>query len=242
MPGRLKPVFQNRDNCPRRERCNVACCRAVPGFAISAARPAQQGCAADLPGFREVVVSYCEHMEALCRRMLPVYARALELPADFFDAAFREPQYTLRMSHYPPSESGAPDQYGVAPHTDSSFLTMLAQSELPGLSIRLPDEQWLDAPVIDDAFLVNSGDMLHRWTNHRFLSTPHRVINRNPGRDRYAIPFFFDATIDYPMTCLPTCCSTSNPARYEPTTYEQYMQWFTQQYDHIRAGNAGRDG
>jgi isopenicillin N synthase-like dioxygenase len=190
---------------------------------------------AALPGFRETVVAYCEAMERLGKRMLSVYAVALGLAPHFFDAAFTEPQYSLRMSHYPPAESGDAEQYGVAPHTDSSFLTMLAQSELPGLAIRMPTAGWVDAPVLPGTFLVNSGDMLRRWTNHRFLSTPHRVINRNANRHRYAIPFFFDATYNYPMACPPTCQGPDNPPRYAPTTYLDYMLWFARQYDHVRA-------
>jgi len=77
--------------------------------------------------------------------------------------------------------------------------------------------------------------MLRRWTNHRCLSTPHRVINRNAHRDRYAIPFFFDATYNYPMACLPTCQGPDNPPRYAPITYQDYMGWFARQYDHVRA-------
>ena len=191
---------------------------------------------ADVPGFRATTVAYMNALENLCKRMLPVYARALDLPADWFDEPFGEPQYTLRLSHYPPSETGEADQYGLAPHTDSSFLTMLAQADLPGLSIRTPKGNWIDVPVIEGAFVVNSGDMLRRWTNHRFLSTPHRAINRNPGADRYAIPFFFDAQIDYPMACIPTCAGPDNPPMYEPITYMDYMLWFTRRnYDHVRA-------
>ena len=195
-----------------------------------------------LPGFRETVVSYLDAMEALCKRMLPLYAAALELPPDHFAEAFAEPQYTLRMSHYPPAEHGDAEQYGLAPHTDSSFLTMLPQSELPGLAICLPTGEWTDAPGVPGTFLVNSGDMLRRWTNHRFLSTPHRVVNRNAGRDRYAIPFFFDATHDYPMACLPTCQGPDNPPRYEPTTYGEYMRWFARQYDHVRHHDSHEPG
>ena len=202
-------------------------------FANKRFRPVNQW-PRQLPGFRNTVLAYCDAMETLCLKMLPVYARALDLEEGFFEQAFTDPQLTLRLSHYPPSETGESDQYGVAPHTDSSFLTMLAQSELPGLSIRMSDTQWIDAPVLEDAFLVNSGDMLRRWTNHRFLSTAHRVINRNVGRDRYAIPFFFDANIDFPMACIPTCCDAKNPARYEPVTYASYMEWFSHQYDHVR--------
>jgi isopenicillin N synthase-like dioxygenase len=191
-----------------------------------------------LPGFRETIVAYCEAMERLCLRLMPVYAAALELAPDYFSEAFREPQYALRMSHYPPAESGDDHQYGVAPHSDSSFLTMLAQSELPGLSIRFPSGDWVDAPILHGAFLVNSGDMLRRWTNHRFRSTPHRVINSTANRDRYAIPFFFDATYNYVMDCLPTCQGPENPPRYEPTTYSDYMRWFARQYDHVRDQDA----
>jgi len=194
---------------------------------------------ADLPQFRETVVGYCTAMEALCRRLLPVYALALDLPADFFDAAFEAPQFSFRMSHYPPSETGEDDQFGVSAHTDSSFLTMLSQADLPGLEVKLPGRDWQGVEPPLGCIVVNSGDLLRRWTNHRFLSTRHRAINRNAGRDRYAIPFFFDASADYPMACLPTCQAPDNPPRYEPITYTDYMKWFTRRnYDHVRE----RDG
>ena len=189
-----------------------------------------------VPGFRETAVAYMNAIEALCHKMLPVYALALDLPKDFFDKPFEDPQYTLRLSHYPPADVGDDDQYGLAPHTDSSFLTMLAQADLPGLSIRMPSGNWVDVPVIKGALVVNSGDLMRRWTNHRFLSTPHRAINRNPGADRYAIPFFFDCSIDYPMACLPTCQGPDNPPKYEPISYMDYMLWFTRKnYDHVRS-------
>ncbi len=189
-----------------------------------------------VPSFRETAVAYMDAIEALCRKMLPVYALALDLPKDFFDKPFHDPQYTLRLSHYPPADTGEDDQYGLAPHTDSSFLTMLAQADLPGLSIKMPSGNWVDVPVIKGALVVNSGDLMRRWTNHRFLSTPHRAINRNPDADRYAIPFFFDASIDYPMACLPTCQDAANPPKYEPITYMDYMLWFTRKnYDHVRS-------
>lgn len=96
---------------------------------------------------------------------------------------------------------------------------------MPGLAIRLPNGKWVDAPVIDGAILVNGGDLLRRWTNDRFLATPHRVINRS-GAERYAIPFFFDCRAEYQMTCLPTCTSTDNPPKYDPITYVKYLTWY----------------
>jgi len=188
-----------------------------------------------MPGFRETVVAYCTAMETLCLKLLPAYAVALELAPEFFDDAFGEPQFSLRMSHYPPAESGDAGQFGVAPHTDSSFLTMLAQIGHPGLQVRLPDGEWYDVPSRPGTIVVNSGDMLRRWTNHRFLSTPHRAVSPVSGSDRYAFPFFFDAAADHPMACLPICCTQANPPRYEPITYTDYMLWFTRRnYDHVR--------
>jgi isopenicillin N synthase-like dioxygenase len=191
---------------------------------------------ADLPGFRPVIVAYCDAMEALAMSLLPVYALALELPRDWFAPHFVDAQYALRMSHYPPVEAYGENEFGSAPHSDSSFLTMLAQNKVPGLEIRTQSGNWIPAPPLDGTFVVNTGDMGHRWTNGRFLSTPHRVRNLS-GVDRYAIPFFFDAHADAVMECVPTCTGPGNPPRFEPVTYSEYMDWFmSRNYDHARKG------
>jgi isopenicillin N synthase-like dioxygenase len=80
------------------------------------------------------------------RRRLPLYAQALALPVDYFDAAFSWPQASLRLSHYPPVPR-QDNQFGIAPHTDADFLTMLPQSEVDGLHIRPPGADWIKAPM-----------------------------------------------------------------------------------------------
>ena len=179
----------------------------------------------DLPGFRETCLAYQAALEGLARSLVPAYALALGLPADYFDAMFAKPMFKLRMSHYPPADPMAENEFGLAPHTDTSFMTFLAPNKVAGLSVRLPSGRWIDAQTVDGAFLVNGGDLLRRWTNDRFLATPHRVINRSGG-ERYAIPFFFDCGADVVMECLPTCTGPGNPPRYEPTNYIEYMTWF----------------
>lgn len=189
-----------------------------------------------LPGFRSEVVGWCAMLEALAKSLLPLYARALDLPADWFDTAFADPMYTLRLTHYPPvPEADVEDnQFAIAPHTDSGFLTLLAQSDIPGLAIRLPDGNWIEPPAIPGSFVVNTGDLAHRWTNERFLSTPHRVIHR-ALRDRYAVPFFFDCSYDHIMQCIPTCTGPGRPPKYPPTTYPDYQLWFgSRNYAHIK--------
>ena len=187
---------------------------------------------AGLPGFREIVLAYMTAMERLCQRLVPIYAVALDLPPDYFDAMFARGNMIQRLSHYPPKASYDENEFSIAPHTDSGFMTLLAPSNVPGLAIRLPDGTWFDAPSIPGCFTVNGGDILKRWTNDRFLSTPHRALNVS-GLDRYAIPFFFDTHPDTLLECLPTCRSADNPPKYEPVTYHDYAVWYaTRNYVH----------
>jgi isopenicillin N synthase-like dioxygenase len=178
----------------------------------------------DLPGFRENVLAYIKEMDALSARVLPVCAVALGLRPDHFDAAFAESQFSFRLTHYPPVEAEA-NQFGIAPHTDANFLTFLAQSEVPGLQVRTPSGDWKDVPYVPGSYAVNTGDMMLRWTNGRFKSTPHRALPP-VGRHRYAIPFFLGPHIDTVIECLPTCTSAGNPPRFEPITYEAYLTWW----------------
>ena len=180
-----------------------------------------------LPGFREAIAAYCETMEQLVRTLVRLYARALRLPLEYFDHAFREPQYKLRMTHYPYRAVLADDDFGIAPHTDTSFLTLLAPNDIPGLSIRTQSGKWIDAPVIPGAFVVNGGQLLQRWTNDYFLATPHRAVNRSGG-ERYALAFFCDSNIDWPVAAVPTCVGPDNPPKYPRTYYTEYMIGYQQ--------------
>jgi len=179
---------------------------------------------AALRGFREKVLAYTGTVDALAQKLVPLCAMALDLPADALDGAFRESQFSFRLTHYPPVPAEA-NQFGIAPHTDSNFMTFLAQSDIPGLQVRMPDGDWLDVPYLPGSFAVNSGDTMQRWTNHRFKSTPHRALPP-VGRPRYAIPYFFGPHLDTEVACLPTCQGPGNPARYPPTTYAAYLAWW----------------
>ena len=177
-----------------------------------------------LPGFREAVLAYTDAMDALSACVLRVIAVALDLPPTAFDDAFAESQFTFRMTHYPPV-TAAPNQFGIAPHTDANFLTFLAQSDVPGLQVRTPSGEWVAVPYIPGSYAVNTGDMMVRWTNGRFKSTPHRALPP-VGRDRYAIPFFLGPHVDTVIESLPTCQGPDNPPRFPPITYGEYLTWW----------------
>ncbi len=178
----------------------------------------------DIADFRELTASYIERMVALAGSLMTLLALSLDLDADFFAKDFDIPSVTLRMSHYPVMEY-SDNEWGLAPHTDSSIFTFLPVNDTPGLEVRPEGHDWIQPSVIPCSFLVNSGDMLKRWTNGSYLSTAHRASNLS-NVDRYAVPFFYGARDDAVVKPVPTTVSENNPSRYEPITYGDYQRWF----------------
>src|ERR1051326_2838766 len=157
-----------------------------------------------MPAMRRDMMAYFDALGRMCDRMLPVFAVALEMPADFFAPFFaNEAHANLRFLHYPPQAGDEDNLFGQAPHTDNSFMTALARTDVPGLAVRLPSGEWLPPPVIPGTFLINLGNMMRRWSNDRFLSTPHGVLN-DSGADRYSIAYFHSPNPDAVIQCLPS--------------------------------------
>lgn len=174
-----------------------------------------------VPDFRRAVERYGEAIERVALDLVPVYARALGLPADHFDEAMADPFWRLRMTRYHPVGDVPADEFGIAPHVDTTFFTLLAQDS-PGLTIRSERTgEWVAAPVVDDALVVNTGELLRQWSNDRFVSVKHFVPPHQGPGDRYSIPFFFNANADWPMACLPTCTDAANPPAYPPVSYRE---------------------
>jgi isopenicillin N synthase-like dioxygenase len=194
---------------------------------------------AGLPGFREEALAYMDRMMRLGQSLVPVYARALGLVPDYFERAFALPNLILRLTHYPAVEGFQEDEFSIAPHTDSGFMTLLPANPVDGLSVHLPDGVWFDIPHVPGTYTVNSGDMLHRWTNEVFLSTPHRVRN-GAAAARYAIPFFFDPHPDTMIAALPGCVGPDRPAKHPPILFDDYIIWFARKnYVHQQKEAAG---
>ncbi len=180
---------------------------------------------ANLPGFRETLLEYHSTLEALGKRFLPLWAMSLDLPQDYFEPYFRLPHCNLRLAHYPPQRDIGDRQYGINPHTDNCLMTFLAQANVPGLAVQMPSGHWRAVDIIPGTLLVNTGNLMLRWTNGRYKSTKHVVINR-AGIDRYSFPVFFGPSFDAMIECLPTCCGPDRPAQFEPITYEDLRRWY----------------
>ena len=159
----------------------------------------------DESDFRADVTAYHDAMTALGRKLVRVFALALGAPETDLSGAFETPTTWLRLLYYPTTDAAQGDDlYGSAPHTDFGFLTFLAQDDVGGLQVQSPSGAWVDAPKIEGSFVLNVGDMLHRWSGGILKSTPHRVINRS-GRARYSCPFFFDPHVSTNIAPLASC-------------------------------------
>ncbi|MGE0224633.1 MAG: isopenicillin N synthase family dioxygenase [Acetobacteraceae bacterium] len=186
-----------------------------------------------MPGLREDMMAYFHAVGAMCDRMLPGFAVALGMPADHFAPFFADEAHAnLRFLHYPPQADMSENTFGAAPHTDNSFMTALARTDVPGLAVRLTSGEWFAPPVIPGTYLINLGNIMRRWSNDRFLSTPHGVINES-GTDRYSIAYFHSPNPARTIACLPSCVSSDNPARYPPAVYRDLvLEFYRKNYFH----------
>ncbi len=185
-----------------------------------------------LPGWHAAASGYYRAMEQVSCALLKSVARSLKLPEHYFDAAFHRGLSTLRLLHYPERSAaelaradpavwvehqGERRYLTGAPHTDSGFLTLLAQDGVPGLQARARDGAWVDVPPGEGALAVNFGQVLERWSGGRIRATEHRVIGG--AQERFSIPFFYEARSDAEIRPLPL----DDPESFEPFLYGDYL-------------------
>ena len=143
----------------------------------------------DVDGFRETLERYDEAMGALGRSVIGHFLDALDNPP-LPPQAMEPPTSWLRLLHYP-AQPGRTGVYGSAPHVDFGAITLLAQDDVGGLQVQGATGEWLDVTPIPEAFVLNTGSVMRRWSNGRFKATPHRVMN-DPSRERYSVAYFLD--------------------------------------------------
>jgi isopenicillin N synthase-like dioxygenase len=170
--------------------------------------------------------AYWHAVTGVARRTLRICALALGLPAEYF-APFTDRHISmLRLICYPPYERPPEDgQLRAGAHTDLNMLTFVhADSDTGGLEVRARDGTWLAPPASSDLLVVNVGDILMRWTNDLWVSTPHRVANPPAGwrQRRISVPFFFQANYDTIVECLAPCLSAGEAPKYPPVSVGVY--------------------
>ncbi|KAL4907034.1 hypothetical protein BDW74DRAFT_167055 [Aspergillus multicolor] len=169
-----------------------------------------------LSGFKDTTLEFYKIRLALARKMVRLFALALDLDEDYFDGVTTHPGADGLYVHYPGTTADAAEvDVGIGSHTDIQCVTLLWQDNSGGLQVLSATDEWLDARPIEGTLVVNIGDFLQRLSNNVFKSTVHRVYNRQ-ATSRYSMPFFLGFNPESVCKVVPTCVSKERPAMYEP--------------------------
>jgi isopenicillin N synthase-like dioxygenase len=169
--------------------------------------------------FRTTMTAWSGSVRALGAQMMRIFAVALELPIDYFDASTELDASTSTIRFYPARNGPLARDPDVIfdEHFDGGILTLLHQrGSYAGLQLRTLSEEWFSVPVRDDAFVVNIGALMNRWTNGRWPATRHRVIGADdPDGFRYTLPSFYTVAVDTVVAPLSPMLGDDGP-RFEP--------------------------
>jgi isopenicillin N synthase-like dioxygenase len=235
LPLRSEIVGRGRDTAARPDLCesltfaNPRFDRAAADNALDARLYRANLWPDDMPGFRQAVEDYIAAGHALALTLMRLSAVALDLPEKFFAPSFDRMELNLRCVLYP-DQPDAPEEgelrYG--PHTDFSGFTILCQDAAPGGLQVKAGAAWIDVPPVPGTLVINAGDLIQRWTNDRWVSNIHRVINpprdRTSGTSRLSIVLFTGPNSDAEIACLPGCGPAKYPAILAGDHSEQRMR------------------
>lgn len=175
--------------------------------------------------FEETMKAYYRRMNRLANDLMGLFALALDLPESFFYDKLDKNMSALRIICYPEqTEPPEPGQLRGGAHTDYGTLTVLMSDQASGgLQARHRDGYWVDVVPKPGSYVINIGDIMQNWTNDRWVSTVHRVVNppaelANTSR-RHSVVFFHQPNYDAVIETLETCVTPDNPTKYPPVTY-----------------------
>lgn len=177
--------------------------------------------------FQTSITTLFDACAEFANKVFQAFAIALSMPEDAIAKQHVTRDYTLRLLRYP-SVVATPKtgQMRAGAHSDYGSLTLLFQDQVEGLEVLNARDEWMIAPVIPNAILINTGDLMARWSNDVFRSTKHRVRlpqEGDVGGDRYSIAFFCQPDHDADIICLPTCQNANNPPKYPPVKSGEYL-------------------
>lgn len=176
---------------------------------------------------RTVLEEYHANLTVLATRMMRIFALALDLDEDYFDNKIDRTGAHMRLNKYPAQKAPPkPGQLRSGAHTDYGTLTILYGEDTPGgLQVMGNDGNWIDVRAAPGTFIVNIGDSMARWTNDRWVSTLHRVVNpprEHADSERLSVAYFHAANYDAEIKCLESCLAPGETPKYEPTFYAAY--------------------
>lgn len=178
-------------------------------------------------GLRDATLTCFDACRAVAAVLIRLMAVDLGLAPTALDAFFDKDVSYFAVQDYPAMPRPAPGGLRLGEHSDSGALTMLHQrGDYAGLQLRRTDGAIVTIPVIDEAIVVNTGDLMARWTNDGWLATPHRVIDGAVGQARTSIAMHFLPNVDAVIAPLQSAAHAAD-RQYEPIRmYDWNMQYF----------------
>ncbi|KAI1418056.1 Clavaminate synthase-like protein [Hypoxylon sp. FL1857] len=189
-----------------------------------------------LPNFRNYMSALYEKLAGVSLILLEAIGIGLGLNGEEHAALTRlisEHHCQLRLLHYPHITKNKLQNDLIArlpSHTDWGTFTMLSQDDRGGLELQEPQSgEYLHAEPEEGTFILNTGDMLQRFTNDYFISPLHRVSVPDPDAvletgipARYSIPFFVVPEFSHTIATLSRFTTAETPAKYEPVRFDEY--------------------
>ncbi|OQR98401.1 oxidoreductase [Thraustotheca clavata] len=174
-----------------------------------------------LPNFRSTMEDYFFAVKGLTKKLFDLFALALKIDPEYFSTRTTTAPNCVKLNHYPAMFKAA-GRFGE--HTDSCSFTILFIDSTPNaLKIRMPEKQeWIPVNPQLNGLFVNLGDVLQRWTNDKWLATPHRVDGQGNATDRKSVAFFVMLSSSAEIECFPSC--VGDGAKYEPITFYDFVQ------------------
>ncbi|MGX9419354.1 isopenicillin N synthase family dioxygenase [Vibrio sp. WJH972] len=172
------------------------------------------------PSFIQTVNHHYQMSLDVGLKLLKVMALALGEREDFFVDHFQYPISVLRLIQYPVQTDHT---NGAGAHTDYGCITLLYQDNSGGLQVQSVSGDWIDAIPVEGSLVVNIGDLMQRWTNGLYQSTPHRVTSPTSGRERFSMPFFVEPDFDTPVKVLSACVEEKGEKLFEDTTAGEWI-------------------
>jgi isopenicillin N synthase-like dioxygenase len=180
--------------------------------------------------FKSAWSTYFATMSELSAQLMRIFALALDLPERFFDDTIDRHISMFRVLRYPEQlEAPKPGQLRAGAHSDYGSLTILKIEDKPGgLQVQNKAGAWIDVPVMAGSLVVNIGDLMMQWTNDRWISTLHRVVN--PPREkagesrRQSLVFFHQPNYDAMVACLPGCAAPGVAPKFAPISSGDHLR------------------
>ncbi|CAI0405149.1 unnamed protein product [Linum tenue] len=190
-------------------------------FHVPLSKVSHKDCYGDnFTSLREVMVEFAAAMAELAGTLAGVLVENLGHSRGDFEDICQESSCFLRLNRYPACPT-SPEVFGLVPHTDSDFLTILSQDEVGGLQL-MKDSRWVAVKPNQDALIVNIGDLFQAWSNDIYKSVEHKVM-ANAKMERYSIAYFLCPSYE---TSIGSC---REPSKYRKFTFGEYRSQIQEQ-------------